>query len=195
MKGSHSCSVGSRLILFPSDPLQHVALDPLQQHLHVERVISGPLPEQHSPYGFLVGERFFDLFLFLGCSPSIELAPAKQNRDAPFCYIQIESEERCRVVAGNNLKAACPDCKGRYQLDAVLHAPEGESGMPQISCRECGANTSADNIVWRKTAAPSKTRISLWNIFEGEAVPSDALLGTLEQQTGIAWSYSYVSGG
>ncbi len=182
-----------RLILYPRDPQIALPSGPLVEQFRQQQLIAEKLPATHGRESFLVGERFFDLFLFLGCSPSIELAPSGRNPESPFCYIQIESEEACRVVAGDNLKAVCPGCKGRYQLDAVLHAPEGASGLPRIPCGSCGVATPAERVAWRKTAAPSRTRISLWNIFEGEAVPSDSLLSTLEQQTGVVWRYSYIS--
>ncbi len=183
-----------RLVLYPGDLQLELPLGPLVERLRQQQLVGEVLPATYGRESYLVGERFFDLFLFLGCSPSIELAPSNQNPEAPFCYIQIESEEGCRVVAGDNLKAACPECKVRYALEEVIHAPQGGGGQPLISCRGCGTTTPADRVAWRKTAAPSGTRISIWNIFEGEAVPSDTLLGTLEQLTGAPWSYSYISG-
>ncbi len=178
----------SRLILSPKNPLLELPVSAIVEPLLQQSVTESPLPI--APYGegsYLVGERFFEAFLFLGCSPAIELTPTEDN--APFCYLQIESECNCRLISGENLKAACKQCKQRYRGLEV--APSAE--IPQIGCDHCGAERAADQIAWRKTAALSKTRISLWNIFEGEAVPSDSLLSMLQQLSGERWVYAYIS--
>jgi hypothetical protein len=177
----------SRLILFPKDPLLQLPLEPLLELLLQQQVVESLLDGHYGERSYLLGERFFDAFLFLGCSPSIELAPTAA--DTPFCYLELESEVQCRLISGSNLKAACKGCKQRYGELPQLEAQQ----PPDVSCCHCGAVYSAEQIAWRKTAALAKTRFSLWNIFEGEAVPSDQLLGMLQKQSGVEWSYAYIN--
>lgn len=176
-----------RLILFPKDPLLQITLEPFIHQLQAQQVMGDQLSEPYDSSCYRVGERFFDAFLFLGCSPSIELDPAEDG--SPFCYLQLESEAQSRVVTGSNLKAACSTCKHRYG-ELGLSVSEG---VPEVQCLHCGAVALADKIAWRKSGAVSKTRISLWNIFEGEAVPSDLLFKLLERESGVGWGYAYIS--
>lgn len=176
----------SRLLLFPKDPLLQLPLQPLYEQFRQLQFVEDSLPEQYGAESYRVGERFFDAFLFLGCSPSIELNPTASG--TPFCYLQFESDELCSLITGGNLKAACKGCKRRYgQLPELK-----EREIPVVHCSHCGALHAAHEIAWRKTAALSTVRISLWNIFEGEAVPSDQLLGLLQRQSGVDWGYAYV---
>ncbi len=175
-----------RLILVPEDPLLQLALEPLVLQLQAQQMVGEPLPEQYGNRCYRVGERFFDAFIFLGCSPSVELDPTEDG--TPFCYLQLELEKQCRVVTGSNLKAACKACKQRYRS---LNIPASER-VPEVNCPHCGVVTSANKIAWRKSGVVSCVRISLWNIFEGGAVPSDQLLGLLKQESGIGWVYAYI---
>lgn len=177
----------SRLILFPKDPQLQLEVAPLMEQLQQRQIADSQLPAQYGAESYLVGERFFDGFLFLGCSPAIELAPT--DSEAPFCYLQVEVEAVCQLVAGGRVKAVCKACKQRYQpLEVVT---EGE--MPMVRCHHCGEETAANEVAWRKSAALSATRLSLWNIFEGEAVPSDQLLNLLAVQSGVQWTYAYIN--
>jgi len=175
-----------RLVLYPKDPLLQLPLQPLRDQLQQQQMMDEALPNSYGAESYQVGARFFDAFLFLGCSPSIELAPTETG--APFCYLQLESETQCRLVSGSNLKSACKACKQRYGVLPELV----DEVVPVVHCDHCGATIHADQIAWRKTAALSATRISLWNIFEGEAVPSDQLLGLLQRESGVDWSYAYI---
>ncbi len=177
----------SRLILFPRDPLLQLPIGTLVESLQQQQVIADPLPERYGKQRYRVGERFFDVFLFLGCSPSIELNPT--TNDVPFCHLQLESEENCQLISGNNLKASCKGCGQRYGTLEPISSPL----LPEVVCPHCGVSTMADTVAWRKTAALSKVRVSLWNIFEGEAVPSDRLLELLARSSGVKWHYAYVS--
>lgn len=176
-----------RLVLAPKDPLLQIVLEPLVKRLQAEQLVGEPLPERYGSGCYRVGERFFDAFLFLGCSPSVALDPMADG--APFCYLQLESGTECRVTTGSNLKAACGACKQRY---GVLNVPASEA-VPVVSCPHCGVAESANKIAWRKSGVVSRARFSLWNIFEGGAVPSNHLLKLLEQESGVEWSYAYIN--
>ena len=39
----------------------------------------------------------------------------------------------------------------------------------------------------------SRWHITLWNIFEAEAVPSPALLDALQKVTDVEWDYRYIT--
>ncbi len=176
----------SRLVLFPGAPLLELPAEPLIEQLQQQRFVEAQPITSFGDGSYLVGERFFDAFLFLGCSPSIELTPT--DGDTPFCYLQIESGDRCELVSGKNLKAVCKQCKRRFeQLDIESTQP-----IPTVRCSHCQTEYAADEIAWRKSAALSRVRISLWNIFEGEAVPSDQLLDLLFHHSGEKWSYAYI---
>ena len=164
-------------------------IEPLVKSLYAAEIVAESLPYSYGRDSYLVGEQFFDAFLFLGCSPSIELTPNEQQQ--PFCYIQFEVTSKCKLVSGSNLKAACKACKQRYKVPLLL---EEKEDVPVVICSYCKKRHVADRIAWRKSAALSKVSISLWNIFEGEAVPSDKLFSLLQEESGEGWSYAYVSG-
>ena len=180
----------SRLILYPVDPLLELALQPLLKLLQQQSIIAQPLPADLEREGYQVGEGFFDAFLFLGCSPSVELTPSIHHPEQPFCYLQLESTPYCELITGSNLKAACPSCKKRLEVPPVVKQDKRKELL--IYCGHCGCDSKDLSVAWRKTAALSSTRISLWNIFEGEAIPSDRLLDQLQQQSGLLWRYSYI---
>lgn len=187
----------SRLILYPKEPRISSAVDTIVELLQQQQVADEVLSLPCGADSYQVGERFFDAFLFLGCSPSIELDPPADGEEGPFCYLQVEQSDHCRLVVGKNLKGGCPACRSRYRADDLAAAErlareEGRE-VPAVVCGQCGTPTEADQIAWRKSAAPARLTISLWNIFEGEAVPSDRLLDLLQQQTGSKWLYSYLS--
>ena len=176
----------NRLILYPKDPLFTGPPQPLLSILQQQQWIEASLPSSFGEYSYQVGERFFEAFLFLGCSPAIELSPTADG--SPFCYLQLELEPQCQLVSGATLKAACKGCKQRYGTLPLLQS----EAVPWVECSHCGSTYRADEIAWRKSAALSRMRLTLWNIFEGEAVPSDLLLGVLQRESGVAWSYAYV---
>ncbi len=130
----------ARLVLYPKAPLLALPMQPLVTLLQQQQIAAEPLPAEYGERRYLVGERFFEAFLFLGCSPSIALHPTSEG--APFCHLQLESEARCRVVSSVNLKAACKQCRQRYGLLGPL---ESES-IPEVCCPHCGASEQADRV-------------------------------------------------
>jgi hypothetical protein len=182
----------NRLLLYPLDPYHSVDPIPLLELLHQRQFVEAPLPIEYGEQSYQVGDRFFDAFLFLGCSPNIELTPSTDDPQQPFCYLQLESRVTPQLLMGKNLKAACPQCKQRFSAEQKQTVDE--QGAISIHCKNCGSIQPVQQIAWRKTAAYGKTGLSLWNIYEGEAVPSDQLLTLLQQQSGVQWRYSYIAG-
>ncbi len=183
----------SRLILFPDNPFLQIHPEQIAVFL-TEMGLFGDLLDsaEFAPFSFQSGEKLLDFFSFLGCSPSIQFEPSAEK--SSFCFFQIETDQNPQWIAGKNLKARCPACK-KILHDAKLVAGSEDSKHAEnveLLCEKCGAKTPINQISLRKTAVIAATRISLWDVYEGEVVPADSLLNQLQKQTGIAWKYSYV---
>lgn len=130
------------------------------------------------------GEHYLSLVTYLGCSPQIMLGDCDGATS-----IRIEGFAETRCLHGTNSKPPrCPRC--RRTLAAIEPCQEWDR---LIRCENCGYEARAQALDWRRTAAFGKVFIEISNVFESEAVPGDDLTGCLQQATGEAWDYAYVS--
>ncbi len=174
-----------QLIFSPLDlDYQPEDIEKITSALRSIRLIGEPLTAEK----YLVGDAFVNLISFLGCSPMIQLKP---RADMAFCYFHFPSPQAQRtLMASHTLKPPrCPHCKKAVDnwqnlgVHDVLH-----------SCLNCQKTSLFSELIWRRKAMIfSRWHISLWNIYESEAVPSPSVLSALKTATGVDWSYSYIT--
>lgn len=140
---------------------------------------------------YLAGEHFLGLLSFTGCSPFL-------NFDADdglgFCHIEIpEVSDSPQFLYHPHLPdPLCPDCRCQIRgwKNTIPDAPES------LRCPQCQRDSVLGALVWRqRLVCFSRAPVLIWNIGEGEAVPTMDLLEGLQGVTGTAWRYSYVSTG
>lgn len=181
------------LILHPADPDAAIAEEALATPLHRIGFLSETMDFLGTRH-YRPGEEFLQLVIFLGCSPVVSLGePGKTGEE--FCHIGLrEPAPEPIFLAGANGKAPrCPACRqpdNEWQ-DSFRN---GESAPLSWTCRECGHTAPAQTLNWRQSAGIGRTFIMIWGIFEGEAVPSDPLMKTLEEIGHGPWRHFYFRG-
>lgn len=181
------------LILHPSDPNavpeETELLDPLRDIGFIAGAMDFEGTRHYRP-----GEDFLQLVTFLGCSPVVSLGePGKTGEE--FCHIGFSGPmPRPVLIAGANAKAPrCPSCrKPDDQWRQGLEA--GAPVVQSLTCPHCGNCTPLQAWNWRQCAGFARVFVAVWGIFEGEAVPSDELMRTLERTGHGPWSHFYFRG-
>lgn len=180
------------IILHPADPHATPDQHSLRTALRKAGLIGGPMPQGGNH--FRPGDCFLELITFLGCSPVISLG--EPGATAEVCHVEVpEPAPVSRFIAGENLKPPrCPGCGYRSPEGLAIGATWEANPAMLWSCPACGKSHPAPALNWRQSAGFGRTFIRLWGIFEGEAVPGDALLETLEAVSGGTWRYFYFRG-
>lgn len=183
-----------RLILFPA--VEHAlpqAPDALETRLRDTGLLGRAFPVAQGS-SFLTGEQFLSLITFLGCSPAIELTPT----DPPgaglenLCHIRLHGPlpRPILMLGGNSVTPRCPVCRNPLSVDPAV-AGRGDA-VPELLCEACGQTTPASALNWRRSAAWGRYFLEIRGIYPSEAVPTDALLGILEDHCGFPWRYAYL---
>ncbi len=168
-----------KLHLYPEKPDYSFDNESLISCLKNIKFIDSEISESR----FTTGDELVSLLTFMGCSPNIELEP---QDDKPYCYIEIENYETIQLKAGKNLKPAkCPNCKSAIKTFIRKHESHFE-------CPECSNEYDFHKLNWRKSAFMAKCWITIGNIYESEAIPSDQLLLALQSETNQKWKYAYI---
>ena len=186
-KGAHNkmgAKTGTRLVLHPGDP--HYAWGSETSLVTVLRdigLIAACWQQSEQGAAYLCGNQFLSLITFLGCAPDIALTPQDDGRE--FCLIELPSPAASPAAHfGENVKSArCPSCQKPVQALA---------DVTEICCGRCGTPTLAWKLNWRRSACWARTVINVWNVYESEAVPGEALLDRLASVSGTAWRYCYI---
>ncbi len=132
---------------------------------------------------YATGDNFVTLLTFMGCSPNIELEP---QEDKPYCYIEINVDEKEKFYSGIIIKAAvCPECKTKI---THISNPTDE----KTHCPDCNSEFQTNVLNWRRTAFIAQSCIAIGNIYESEAIPNDQLLDALEKISQSRWKYAYI---
>lgn len=133
------------------------------------------------------GEEFLSLITFLGCSPVVALgAPGATGSE--FCHVAVHGPHAAsRLLVGRNTKP--PRCRGCRQ--PVEEWPELVAA-DHYTCGGCGRTAAVAELDWRQCAGAGRLFVEVWGIFEGEAVPGDALLAALGRVGGGEWGYFYL---
>jgi hypothetical protein len=175
--------------LYLSPAIPHEA--PARQTVYAglsELLMCGPLlfeaPEKRV---FAAGAGFARHVIYAGCSPHLRFEPAEPH-DRDYCHLALLGPYATpMVITGENtVKPRCPHCRARRAgwQDPVVHAQ-------RTTCPECAAKSWPWELDWRQQAAAGRFLIELRNVFPGEASPSDRLLASLRQHTGMDWNYAW----
>ena len=168
-----------KLYLYPENKQTNIEFSSILQTLKKLDLIDSNIADKR----YATGNGFVSLLTFMGCSPNIELEP---QDDKPYCYIEINTDEKVKFFSGINLKAAvCPECKVKI---TQISNPTNEKSI----CSNCNNEFQISFLNWCKTAFIAKSCIAIGNIYESEAIPNDQLLDALEKISQSKWKYAYI---
>lgn len=137
---------------------------------------------------FLAGDRFAELVAFLGCSPYLRFAP--DGGGEAFCHLGLRGPfESPRLIFGRNTRP--PRCPGCHNQIVEWRAGLGDE---TLHCHRCGGVFPLASIAWRRNAGFGRFFLELFNVFPGEAVPSEELMRVLREFTPGQgeWGYFYL---
>lgn len=179
-----------RLVLFPSDAnSQAIASSVIRDHFLALEMTSGVAQRDNAL--LLPGPNFTSLVTFLGCSPTVSKATANDTQSANEYFIEIaDSIDSIVAICGVSRQAPhCPQCKQA--------APDWnvspETGEVELFCATCGFGSLRSGWNWRHRAGFGRQWINIWGVHEGEAVPGEKLLNSLQEISGFAWNYAWCS--
>lgn len=139
------------------------------------------------------GPEFLYLLSFLGCSPVVSLgSPGATGED--FCHIEPgHPHHQPQLLYGSNVKQPrCRSCGQRVEDWQDLLQQWAQAPQRRWDCPACGQTHRMDQLKWRQSAGLARYFIKVWGIYEGEAVPTEQLLGALHRQSGQEWTYFYL---
>ena len=170
----------SRMVLFPDDSLAAPAdLDAFVTALTAR----GLLGERWRDDRFLVGRRFMQEIVFVGCSSFLRVDP---QDDLRFCHWQLSITAQPRFLRSSDAgRPRCPECGGEVN--------EVDSG--RFLCSGCGCDLAAQDCCWRSgRTLYARTLLSIWTLQRGDARPTEALLTFLgEQAGGSPWKTAFLT--
>lgn len=146
-------------------------------------------PKSISGERYLIGDSFLSLVTFLGCAPAIELEPATEHPESTeFCHVEIEPiKPNVEFIRGSeHIVSRCPHCRQRHVdwntlPDTLLY-----------SCDKCNVESHLSEYDWKNTAGCGRFLITLHGIYPQEAIPTTALLQSMERITNTNWNYFYI---
>ncbi len=174
----------SQLIFFPESTDKIISQQPLLTGLINLQLIS---KKPHSDNHYLPGEHFLSCITFLGCSPSINLQPVK---DESHCFISIIKPTQEVVCLGytQSINPKCPACKKRINN---WKTPDWKKAGETCTCDKCQAQTPYTELNWKHECGFAKCGFEINNIYPHEAVPTDTFLENLCQFSNFEWNYAY----
>jgi hypothetical protein len=183
------------LLLFPADP---AATPPAGAGVIDVLAGLGLIGEPLETTGvFRAGPGFLHHLTFLGCAPYLVLEPPPDG-GAGFSHAVVAGPFATpRLLVGANTAAPrCPACRARFADWRAAVA--GWCAAPlavSVVCPACEATHAPAALDWRESAAAGRLFVEIRNVFPGEAVPGEELLGALERLgPGGAWHYAWVRG-
>ena len=195
--------MNSKLILAPTQP---EAAPPDRVAFLAALVEASFIGQQYKADTYLAGKQFMQLLVFMGCAPNIETVPKEPVPD-----------EAALGAASKDVTAVRPELN-KFLLQ--IHIPEASASAQlytskqtktpncpackqplltwrqetQISCLSCQRDFEPQLLNWRRSAASACAPIIISPIFQGEAVPSDALIQLLSlASSGLAYDYAYLA--
>jgi len=181
------------LLLYPADSQYQIdSSTSLVRSLQAAGLIGEPLADLPGER-YQAGPAFLQHISFLGCSPAVEFEP-EQPGSEQFCHVGIEYSDQLQFHGGpNQVQVHCRECRSREtQWQDIISGWRDDRENHVYTCPECGAETHAIELNWRKTGAFARVFIELFNIYPHEAVPTDGILQLLRKETGVEWKYIYV---
>ncbi|MBK1699881.1 hypothetical protein [Thiococcus pfennigii] len=175
-----------RLVLTPSDP--RAAPDPVRLHDALTAVGLLGAPLGGPPGAYRVGPSFLALITFAGCAVHVD-TEARDEGAGPFTHVRLGgplAEAQLRV--GHNTRPPrCPTCRERLaDWRAAL-----DPGQP-LTCPGCATSAPACAWDWRAQAGCGRLFVDIEEVFPGEAVPTQALMGALEALGAGPWRHFYL---
>jgi hypothetical protein len=183
------------LLLFPADPAAAPpAAAAVVDALATLGLIGEPLEADGA---YRAGPGFLHHLTFLGCAPYLVLEPPADGGTG-FSHVLVAGPFATpRLLVGSNTATPrCPACRARLAhwretLPDWRAAPLAAS----VACPACKASVAPAALDWRESAAAGRLFVEIRNVFPGEAVPGEELLGALERLgPGGAWHYAWVGG-
>jgi hypothetical protein len=147
------------------------------------------------------GDRFLQLVSFLGCSPHIELDPpadparlAADSAAGKFCHVYLTRSETLQFRSDPRTPTPrCPHCRAEVpDWQSLIQSWQRNPANGDWHCPHCGATGPITGLSFRKSAGFGRIFLEIIGIYPSEAVPSDALLNTLEALTHGRWSALYL---
>jgi hypothetical protein len=185
--------MSARLILHVRDPA-YIPTDiaHVEQQLREVGLIGEPWGEV-SQQRYLIGERFLQLVTFLGCAPAIELEPQSEQK-TEFCHIGISPiYPMPRFLADTQgVLPRCPHCRKRFaDWQNAIEQWQADSAF-LTQCPACHNKLSPTELDWQHSAGFGCFFISIFNIYPGEAIPTETLMHALKESTNQTWNYFYL---
>jgi len=176
----------SRIIFFPISADQCIENSLIISTL-IDIQFAQP-PVNNAPQ-HLPAERFLNLLTFLGCSPNINLSPTDGEN---HCAISLLDPSRVTKCLGftQNSQPKCPHCKKRI---ANWKTPGWQLEKQICSCDKCLTDTAYADLNWKHECGFGRCGFEVSHIYPHEALPSEQLLDTLFQASGIQWQYCYAN--
>lgn len=132
---------------------------------------------------YAMGPQFATLISFIGCSPTL-FQPSADGEPVPLFDLQVAAAADTPVLLCG-MDAPLPRCPTCRQSAASV-----DTATPW-TCAHCGSTHSAQDWRWSSRNGLARFHIRVCGIVEGTALPGDALLAGLQQQTGITWRHCY----
>ncbi len=177
----------NRLLFLPSNPQQNVDTTRLVECLSTCGMIDSPDPDQGS---YLAGEEFLSLLTFLGCSPNISLRPGEGVEHCTIELFEHTASPTCRGYT-RTARPKCPSCTKR--IEGWDNTDWTTDGSKLCTCDKCGNAHPYAELNWKQECAFSRGGFVITQIYPHEAVPTDRLLKTLEDDCGFPWQYAYAN--
>lgn len=175
-----------RLVLTPSDAWAAADRTRLHDALAAVGLLGAPLGGP--PGAYRIGPQFLALITFAGCAVHIE-TETRDDSIRPFTHVRLGdplAEVRLRVGRNTRLPR-CPTCRERLaDWRAAL-----DLGQP-LTCPACATATPACDWDWRAQAGCGRLFVDIEEVFPGEALPTQALMGALEALGAGPWRHFYL---
>lgn len=138
------------------------------------------------------GENFTQLITFMGCSPHLVFKPPDDGSDS-FCHVRLHHYDSIMLFTGQQTAPPrCPSCRHRLANWKDASASWHDHPRQPWECPECKTSHTPATLDWRQSGGSGKLLIEIKNIFPGEAVPVDRLLGKLREISSQKWRYFYI---
>jgi hypothetical protein len=190
-----------KLVLHPIDPWTSLAN---QAALINELTALGLLGEQYEWFGethYKPGADFLRLVEFshnhtvvvMGDTPNgLQEVDCVDSREA--CHLHLSNvapEPEFRGVA-NTLPPLCPSChyEPEEPFEIVGKWYENKADFRWV-CPHCKTSSALNEMNWRRSAGIARYTLDIWEVWQGEAIPSETLLHRLHSTTDTEWTYFY----
>ncbi len=176
------------LYLFPVPPL---AEPPRLERVKAVLQETGFLGPSLEPDRHLVGESFFNLVTFAGCSPHLQLEP-REPGDQAFTHLRLHRTNQPELrVAPNRGRPRCPACKAPVAGWKEALPGWRPDATRVVACPECDHRCAVAELDWRRYGVAARLLVEVRRVWPGEAVPAETLLAALEAGTGCGWDYAW----